>query len=147
MAYRAAKAFRVTGSMEWMYETGVEALGVLIFGACNATWVQDFKILLGCFCCMCLNFAWTNLGDAQFSEATVKVLNNVTYEEQIVQAGKRVIESINPNFVESVNNIHNVVMVVQDTIGDRPRRCRVFPCLLFLRKRTGVFLKRQKSNV
>lgn len=36
MAYRAGKAFRATGSMEWMYQTGMEE-GVLIFGACNAT--------------------------------------------------------------------------------------------------------------
>ena len=64
-----------------------------------------------------------------------------------MRAGKREIESINPNFVESVDNIHNVVMIVQDTIGDQPRRCRVIPSLLFLRKRTGVFPKRQKSNV
>lgn len=36
VAYRAGKAFRATGSMEWMYQTGMEE-GVLIFGACNAT--------------------------------------------------------------------------------------------------------------
>ena len=32
VAYRAAKAFRATGSMEWMHQTE----GVQIFGACNA---------------------------------------------------------------------------------------------------------------
>ena len=78
MAYRAAKAFRATGSMEWMYQMGMETLEeVLIFGACNATWVQEFKFLLFLLYVL-MDFAWTNLGDAQCSEATMKILNNVT---------------------------------------------------------------------
>lgn len=46
-----------------------------------------------------------------------------------MRAGKRDTASINPNFVETVDNIHNVVMIVQDTIGDRS--AKVIPSLLF----------------
>lgn len=48
--------------MEWMYQAGMEASeGVLIFGACNATWVQEFQIFAWLFLLYVLvDFAWTN---------------------------------------------------------------------------------------
>lgn len=70
VAYRTAKAFLATGSMEWMHQTE----GVLIFGACNANLGAEFQI----FAWLSLLYVLVDLGDAQCDEATMKILNNVT---------------------------------------------------------------------